>query len=65
VILAGNLDPSAVFHAGTPEQVYAQALALAKEVKSYPNFILSSGCDLPPGTPVKNLEAFYQAARDA
>lgn len=65
VILAGNLDPSAVFYAGTPETVYAQTAALAKSVKTYPNFILSSGCDLPPGTPVRNLEAFYQAVKDA
>jgi uroporphyrinogen-III decarboxylase len=44
VILAGNLDPSAVFHAGTPETVYAQVSALAKAVKPYRNFIMSSGC---------------------
>ena len=65
VILAGNLDPSAVFHAGTPESVYAATAALAKAVKPYPNFIMSSGCDLPPGTPIRNLEAFYQAVKDA
>lgn len=65
VILAGNLDPSAVFHAGTPQQVYAQTLSLAQAVRPYPNFIISSGCDLPPGTPIANLDAFYQAVRDA
>jgi len=64
-ILAGNLDPTAIFHQGTPETVYAHTLALAQAVKAYPNFILSSGCDLPPGTPVRNLEAFYQAVREA
>ena len=65
VILAGNLDPSAVFRAGTPETIYAQTSALAKAAKPYRNFILSSGCDLPPGTPVRNLEAFYQAVKDS
>ena len=64
-ILAGNLDPTATFHQGTPESVYDQASALAKAVKPYANFIMSSGCDLPPGTPVRNLEAFYQAVREA
>ena len=64
-ILAGNLDPTAVFHSGTPEGVYADALGLARAAKAYPNFIMSSGCDLPPGTPLRNLEAFYQAVRDA
>jgi uroporphyrinogen decarboxylase len=64
VILAGNLDPTAVFHQGTPEAVYAQARALMEIARPYRNFILSSGCDLPPGTPVCNLEAFYTAARE-
>jgi len=63
-ILAGNLDPTAVFHQGTPETVYAQASALLKATAPYKNYILSSGCDLPPGTPVRNLEALYQAAKE-
>lgn len=29
------------------------------------NFVPSSGCDLPPGTPLANLEAFYEAVRAA
>ena len=64
VILAGNLDPTAVFHQGTPEAVYAQTRALVEAARPYKNFILSSGCDLPPGTPVRNLEAFYAAASE-
>ena len=64
VILAGNLDPTAVFHNGTPEGVYAQTRALMEAARPYRNFILSSGCDLPPGTPLRNLEAFYCAAQE-
>jgi uroporphyrinogen decarboxylase len=61
VILSGNLDPTAVFHSGTPEDVHQKTQALLAGAADYPNFIISSGCDLPPGTPIQNLEAFYAA----
>jgi uroporphyrinogen decarboxylase len=65
VILAGNLDPTAVFHSGTPDEVRQSTHLLVQAARPYRNFILSSGCDLPPGTTVANLEAFYEVARTA
>ncbi len=62
VILAGNLDPTAVFHSGTAEHVRQETEKLLQAAKPYRNYILSSGCDLPPGTPLANLAAFYHAA---
>ncbi len=62
-ILAGNLDPTAVFYQGTPQTVQEQAACLLDAVGARPNFVLSSGCDLPPGTPVANVEALFAAAR--
>ncbi len=59
VTLAGNLDPAAVFCQGTVEQVTERTLALLAATAGYGNFVPSSGCDLPPGTPLANLEAFY------
>jgi len=61
VILGGNLDPTAVFHSGNPEHVQQETEALLKATKPYPNYIISSGCDIPPGTPLANLAAFYDA----
>jgi uroporphyrinogen decarboxylase len=61
VILAGNLDPTAVFHSGTPEHVQRETEALLKAAKPYRNYIVSSGCDIPPGTPLANLAAFYRS----
>jgi uroporphyrinogen decarboxylase len=29
---------------------------------AFPQFILSSGCDVPAGSPLANLEAFFAAA---
>ena len=61
VILSGNLDPTAVFYSGTPETVRTQARALLDAAQPYPRFFMSSGCDLPPGTPVANIRAFLDA----
>ena len=63
VILAGNLDPSAVFHGGTPDEVREKTMELLQRTAIYRNFIISSGCDIPPHTPVENLDAFYQTVR--
>jgi uroporphyrinogen decarboxylase len=61
VILSGNLDPAEVFLNGTPESIRAHRRALLDATVAYPNFFVSSGCDLPPGVPVENLTAFYEA----
>ncbi len=64
VILGGNLDPAAVFRGGTPESVRTATLALLEATKDHKNYFISSGCDIPPGTPLANLEAFYKAVAD-
>jgi len=63
VILAGNLDPSSVFYFGSEEEVTAQTLSLMDRTSGHRNFVPSSGCDIPPHTPVRNLDAFYAAVR--
>jgi uroporphyrinogen decarboxylase len=62
-ILCGNLDPITVFHDGTPETVCRHVNRLIQQVNDAPTFVLSSGCDLTPQTPLENLESFYRAAR--
>jgi uroporphyrinogen decarboxylase len=64
VILGGNLDPAAVFRSGTPESVRTATLALLDATRGHKNYFISSGCDIPPGTPLANLEAFYKAVAD-
>ncbi len=60
----GNLDPVSVFKMGTPDTMRTQALELLHAAKEYPNFVLSSGCDVPPHTSLENIDAFYQALAD-
>lgn len=60
----GNIDPVSVFKEGTPEQMYDTTTRLLQDMKQYPNFVLSSGCDTPPHTPMENIDAFFKALDD-
>ena len=61
VIALGNISPSEVFLNGTPASMRKEVLLLLERTASYKNFVLSSGCDVPPGVPLENIEAFYRA----
>lgn len=64
VIIGGNLDPTAVFHQGTPNEVKSLTTQLLDHTAEFKAYIISSGCDIPPGTPLANLEAFYEAVAE-
>jgi len=64
VLLMGNLDPVTIFKSATPEVVRSATLDLLNTTADYPNFILSSGCDIPPHTPSANIKAFYKALEE-
>ena len=57
----GNIDPVSVFKDGTPDQMRQTVKALLDAMRPYPNFVLSSGCDTPPHTPLTNFDAFFEA----
>ena len=59
VLAMGNLDPVSVLKLETPAGVAQATRELLEATKAYNNFILSSGCDAPPGVPFENIEAFY------
>lgn len=64
VLTMGNVDPAATLRNGTPEKVRADTLAVLEACSGYKNFLLSSGCDIPPATPWENLEAFFAASAE-
>jgi len=64
VLVLGNLDPVGVFRMSTPEQVKQSVNNLLGQTAEYGNFVLSSGCDVPPHTPLANVEAFYETLAD-
>ncbi len=65
VVLCGNLDPTAVFTQLPPAEVAARAAQLLAATAGRRNFVVSSGCDVPPGAPLASLDAFYQAVNSA
>ena len=64
LIAMGNIDPAGTFLNGSEQSVYDETAALLKDCGKYPNFVLSSGCDIPPRTPWGNIDAFFRAAKD-
>lgn len=57
----GNIDPVSVFKDGMPFRMREVVTGLLEKMAPYPNFVLSSGCDTPPHTPVANIDAFFHA----
>jgi uroporphyrinogen decarboxylase len=64
VIFMGNVDPASQFRNGTPESIRQATLTLLKACSKYPNFVISSGCDIPPMSGWDNIDAFFAAARE-
>lgn len=60
----GNIDPVSIFKDGTPELMCKTVTDLLERMKDHSNFVLSSGCDTPPQTPIANINAFFQALND-
>jgi uroporphyrinogen decarboxylase len=63
VALMGNLNPTGVILNGDPAAVAAEVNTLLRQMESCPDFILSTGCDLPQETPVENVRAFVETGR--
>ncbi len=64
IILFGNIDPARIIKNGTADEVADATSNLLNSVAHFRNFVLSSGCDIPPYTPIANIEAFYGALAD-
>jgi len=60
--VCGNISPAGEFLGGTPESMTAAVRDLRAACKKYPNFVLSSGCDIPPAAKWDNIDAFFAAA---
>ena len=60
-LVFGNLDPSGVIKNSNPETIYTKTICLLKKTSPYNNHVLSSGCDIPPGTPLDNLDSMFNA----
>lgn len=64
VLAGGNVDPSTQFKNGTPESMKEETKAIMEKCCKYPNFVISSGCDIPPMANWDNVDAFFEAAKE-
>ncbi len=60
ILAFGNINP-VLFRNGSTIEIKDRTSELLSAMKNYPNFVLSSGCDIPPGTPLENIDAFFEA----
>ena len=61
-IVMGNIDPAGEFKNGTPNSIRAATTALLSAcAPDHSNFVISSGCDIPPLAPWENIRAFFDA----
>ena len=61
VLVMGNIDPVSVFKMMSAKEVEDEVYKLLEQTADYPNFVLSTGCDVPPHVATENIEAFYRA----
>lgn len=61
ILVMGNLDPVGIFKQASPEAIYSATTELLRKTRKYKNFVISSGCDIPPHTPNCNIQAFFEA----
>jgi uroporphyrinogen decarboxylase len=61
-VIWGNLNPAEAFCTVTTQELAAQTLELLEATRTYRNFVLSSGCEVPPNARLENLDAFHQTA---
>lgn len=59
----GNISPLLIKN-GPVEEIEEAVKELKKKCGKYENFFLSSGCDIPPATPIEHIDAFFRAATE-
>ncbi len=64
MVAAGNIDPASQFRNGTPDSIKAATKELMEKCTKFPNFVISSGCDIPPLSKWENIEAFFEAVQE-
>ena len=60
-VCMGNIDPVSQFADGTPESMTEAVNRLLDGCAKYPNFVISSGCDIPHHSSWENIDAFFAA----
>ena len=57
-IVMGNVDP-VEFRTGTPTEISSAVQKIFDECSAYENFMISTGCDVPPAAKWENINAYF------
>lgn len=63
-VAMGNVDPAGQFRNGTEESIREETQRIMEACCKYPNFVISSGCDIPPMSKWENIDAFFGAVTE-
>lgn len=63
-LVIGNIDPAGTLRNGTPEKIRTETRELLERCSKYPNFVIASGCDIPPMTPLENIQVFFDTVKE-
>jgi len=61
-LMFGGLNPAQYFYGASSEQMAVATEELVTGLSQHPNFVPSSGCDIPPNAKVENIETFAGVA---
>ena len=61
VVLIGNVNPLLIYN-GTPEEVRDATRRVIEKLASKRGFIIQDGNNIPPGSPLENINAMMEAA---
>lgn len=60
VLVFGNVNPAQVFRS-TPEELKKISTDILESCAQYPHYVFSTGCDVPPNSPLENIQAIVDA----
>ncbi|MBW2646079.1 MAG: cobalamin-dependent protein [Deltaproteobacteria bacterium] len=63
VYVIGNIDPVEVIELGSPDEVVSRTSDLVSVMALKDNFVLSTGCAVPPSAPIENVRLFLETGR--
>ncbi len=62
-IIMGNIDP-VLFREGTAEEIRAEVDRVYAACSKYPNFMISTGCDVPAAAKWENINAYFERIKE-
>ena len=63
VCIIGNIDPVDVIELGSPDEIVSLTSDLVSMMAIKENFVLSTGCAVPPFAPLENIRLFVESGK--